>query len=109
MERQETEYGVLLRDSQNLALFVPDTIQMYTLDGIPEAIPLDQVAQWLAEQFGTRVAEQSKDEAMADPLCLERRQALLPLMVGDLELKRANVSPNVSRLTLNISNACNLW
>jgi sulfatase maturation enzyme AslB (radical SAM superfamily) len=109
MERQETDYGVLLRDSQNLALFVPDTMQIYTLDGIPEATPLNQIAQWLAEQFGTKVAGQGKDEVLADPLCLEQRQALLPLMVGDTELKRANINPIISRLTLNISNACNLW
>jgi uncharacterized protein len=107
MERQETEYGVLLRDGHNLTLFLPHTMQLYMLDGIPETTPLSDVSQWLAQQHVAIEAPMKKVEK--DPLSLDRRQALLPLMLGDDELKRANVNPAISRLTLNISNACNLW
>ena len=108
MERHETEYGVLLRDSGNLALFVPDSIRIYTLDGIPDTTPLKQVAEWLTEEMGTSPLKNG-EEAVNDPLSLERRQALLPIMLGDDELKRVKIRPEINRLTLNISNACNLW
>lgn len=46
---------------------------------------------------------------MADQLRLDVRQALLPLIVPEENLAELGVAPAIGRLTINISNACNLW
>jgi len=107
MERLETERGVLLRDQGGLALFDPDTMQLFSLD-LPSSVPLAEIGRWLERTRPPSVPAGSA-EPPDDPLLLSRRQALLPMLVGEEVLASAVVRPRVNRLTINISNACNLW
>jgi uncharacterized protein len=112
MERLEIDEGVILRESDNLAFFAPDSMRLFALT-IPQTIPLDSVARWLATKLDDTLERRpdpgSDGGEPQDALHLSRRQALLPLIVGHEELSRAGVKGSLGRLTLNISNACNLW
>jgi len=69
---------------------------------------LEQIAQWLPEHLDPIPLEAVR-AAAAEQFQLARRQALLPLMLGDAALTRSGGKPTLTRLTLNICNDCNLW
>lgn len=105
-ERLLTQYGIVLRDDRGTAAFVRPTMTTLQVD-IPSHVPLSVVDELVGEQL--RDVELPERRPVADPLNTNLRPALLPLFCDSDKLRDAGVRPKIGRLTINISNACNLW
>ncbi len=107
MESLMTNHGVLLRDDRGCALFLPETMKLYALD-LPRRVQLAAISDWLDTQMTPKPVPQTKASA-DDALNLSYREAMLPMMASRAVLDHAGIRPKINRLTLNISNACNLF
>jgi len=111
MERLETTYGVLLRNDHAMALFDPSTLKLFNVD-LPLSLTLADVDRHLA---GDAAVCTSPPAAFADEpspaaqVLPSRRRALLPVLAAAKVVDGSVPSAAINRLTLNISNACNLW
>lgn len=108
IERLLTDYGILLRDDRVSAAFIRSRVTTLRLD-VPRELPLEAVDRVLRTTTPELTAVQPAPERPADPFFLDRRLALLPLFCERDEVQAAGYQPWVGRLTLNVSNACNLW
>ena len=98
MEVRQLAGGVLLRDGTQCAYFVPSQIRLFGLEAPPN-VSTDELALRATEQIGVVPAPKN------DPLRLSAREALFPVLKN---LPPPTGKPRLGRLTLNISNACNL-
>jgi sulfatase maturation enzyme AslB (radical SAM superfamily) len=108
IRRIKTKYGMLLSNLQETVFFIPDTMQLFTLQ-VSQGQPLSQIEAQLDESFEGLVATKHVNDVNKDGLHLDRRAALRPLIRGTTGSKQARFRPTLGRLTLNISNTCNLW
>lgn len=107
MEKLVTSKGVFLRAGDKVALFQPESMRLFGIDIKNGYTSLCDIAAEITQE--TDSVATSTSVAIDDSLYLSRRQAILPMMLSEDTLKTARIKPAISRLTLNISNACNLW
>jgi uncharacterized protein len=81
-------------------------MRIFTID-LPDS-SLEDVDRYVRAHFSGNARREAEDSA-ADQLRLDLRQALLPLILPEEKLAELGVAPAIGRLTINISNACNLW
>jgi len=103
MESYVTKDRVFLRDNRGSAMFVPDTMQLFSID-LPETVNMSDLLQLQT----TKKQESCIDDDNDDLLNLSYREALLPIIASKETLISAGIKPKINRLTLNVSNSCNL-
>ncbi len=105
MERFVTTKGVFLKSGDRIALFQPESMRLLRIDATNRYSSLCDVASKVNLDADESIASTMP---ISDPLNLSQRQALLPIMLNAATMKTADIRPSISRLTLNISNVCNL-
>lgn len=104
MEKLEGQLGVILRQGDVVALYRPQSMELFRLE-TESAEPLDRIAQAIG-LFDVGAETESEDAAIDEGI--RSRPALLPFLLEPEQLTRP-LRPSLGRLTINISNACNLW
>ncbi|MGW3660710.1 radical SAM protein [Streptomyces sp. NPDC005151] len=108
-ERLVTPYGILLRDSERAAAaFVSSTMATLRLD-LPAQMSLSEAANLVGMRLNIKTANDQATRPADDPFDLNDRRVLLPLLCEPAKVRESGVQPSIRRLTINVSNACNLW
>lgn len=100
METIERGDSVLLRDGQSCAYFIPSEMRLFTLDAHP-SLSLESLAEIAAEKHRGAASER-----LTKSYSLQEREAFLPILQG--QDFPDHKGPRLGRLTLIISNVCNL-
>jgi uncharacterized protein len=95
--------GVLLRDGARCAYFVPAEMRLFSLEA-PANIPLEAVARMAEEKYPGIAAALTP----VRPYAMALREAMFPILHEDIPPLKTASKPRLERLTLNISNVCNL-
>jgi len=95
---------VFLRDGQTVAVFLPESMRLFSA-AVPDAVPWSELEAQLQTPRDLAIAP--APATMGDALAA--RRAMLPVLIDRQTLRHTGVRPTLTRLTLNISNACNLW
>jgi uncharacterized protein len=98
MEVRELAGGVLLREGTRCAFFQPSQMRLFGLEA-PLILSTDELADQASRQIGPAPV------AAHNPRKLDDREALFPVLH---DAPKSTRKPHLGRLTLNISNACNL-
>lgn len=105
MEKLILSQGVFLKRGSNIALYLPNDMRLFKIQST-DGKTLEEIASHIPPSM----CHDSKPiDELPDPFSLQLRQAILPMMVDAETLRKLKIKPNIDRLTINISNACNLW
>ena len=102
MEKLEGRSGVILREGSVVAFYRPRSMQLFRLEADGR-----ETLEGLAQAIGLSEDPDTRDEDDPDA-GIRSRPALLPYLLSADQLTRP-LRPSLGRLTINISNACNLW
>ena len=103
MEVIERGGGILFRDGARCAYFVPAEMRLFSLEA-PSNIPLEAVARMAEEKHSLSVEVSTPRDTYAD----HQREAMFPILHDGEEPVLGGSKPRLERLTLNVSNMCNL-
>lgn len=98
METMERRGNVLLRDGRDSAYFIPSEMRLFSLNADP-LIPLEELFQLASQKHP------SSGSPLSEGYAMEEREALLPILQEPVSSPRR---ARLGRLTLIISNVCNL-
>ncbi len=108
MEKLIIDQGVILKDQRGCVLYVPESMQLFCLD-LPTETSMEGIRKYLPPSFNTTSNPLPRNASKPKDLHLGYREAVLPIMVEKDILEQQKIKPKIRRLTINISNACNLW
>lgn len=103
MEVIERAGGILIRDGARCAYFVPAEMRLFSLEA-PSNIPLETLVRMAEEEYLFGAAHSVPQGGRAE----NQREAMFPILHAGEERMQGGVKPRLERLTLNISNMCNL-
>ncbi len=104
MEVRELAGGVLLREGTRCACFLPSVMRLFSLEA-PVEVSTNELVSLAMQQIASGPLRESDSDLRTDARRIETRTAMFPLLKSHL---RPQAKPQLGRLTLNISNACNL-
>ena len=102
METIECDGGIVIRDGSRCAYFLLSEMRLFALNA-PADLPIETIARAAVERYSSR-------SASVRPYVYDhaRREALFPILDEGTTPKVSSTKPSLGRLTLNISNVCNL-
>ena len=103
MESLELGGRVILRDGSRCAYFIPAEMRLFSLDA-PADLPLEELAMLADRKYSAEHARGTHDFQYADT----QREAIFPILNEGDPPPKSGHKPRLGRLTLNISNLCNL-
>ena len=103
MESLELGGRVILRDGSRCAYFLPAEMRLFSLEA-PANLPLEELAILADKKYSSELALKPHDFQFGDA----QREAIFPILNQGDPSPRSGQKPRLGRLTLNISNLCNL-
>jgi uncharacterized protein len=103
VESLELGGRVILRDGSRCAYFIPAEMRLFSLDASVE-LPIEELAILADKKYSAELARATHDFYFAD----SQREAIFPILNEGDAPRRSGQKPLLGRLTLNISNLCNL-
>lgn len=106
MEHLITSKGVFLKRESEIVFFQPESMDLFTIETGLKDTSLPEIVKRFNQSNDVVIPQVTSERD--EVAYLSQRQAILPFIVGENVLKSATSRPVLSRLTLNISNDCNL-
>jgi uncharacterized protein len=103
VESLELGGRVILRDGSRCAYFIPAEMRLFSLEA-PADLPLPELAALAARKYTSDLAVKPHDFRFGDA----QREAIFPILNEGEPRAKSGHKPRLGRLTLNISNLCNL-
>lgn len=103
MESFELGGRVILRDGSRCAYFIPAEMRLFSLEA-PADLPLPELAILADRKYTSELARKPNDFRFGDA----QREAIFPILNQGDPSPESGRKPRLGRLTLNISNLCNL-